>query len=562
LKFTDSQGGLPSFLALLLILFATSLWAQSSLSPVIDHGDVTLYKPWLDSFNHAQKIAAFASSHGFRTLNHMLLSGKAASLYHYASYIIPAELCALTPTTAYQSFCGFLVPLGFLLSGLAAFVLIRSFWRPWAGFAACAVLFLVPDPSQMGMGNHFLSYHWLQQIAPGGLYAVALMALAWIFMFEGCKSGSVARIVISYVLWGVTANYKIHIFFANALPMAVYPAIFFRRSSKLIKCLWFFASLTLLGLMMKFTEQISLMPLIKLDGSAFHPYTSSVISMFDSDLLKQFFTHQLATHFQAVNQCWTVALMSVMLVTCTFGVVGLLYFIMIGLLRGKIDPGLLFFPLIIIVNYLIMSLGLAFDSHGIARPEELLHRPFVWAYFAVTAWTGGMIYLRFKDILSRSGKVRKVILGIVFLSLLFPLYLGRHIQLGPSWGKTHTDHAVPTGLVKACDFIRTHSEKNDIVQDSQNDRKAIVTALSERQSYVIDYFFIQAKLMTEQKDRLSAIAFVKKMTDPQAIVDFFVKRHIKWFILHPEDDIPWRKDLSARCAYESHGYRIYFFQDR
>ncbi len=117
-------------------------------------------------FFHAQKISAFAFSKGFRTLSHMILSGVPAPFYHYACYVAPATLCSLGQTTAYQAFGCFLVPLGVVLAGLAAFVLISFFWGPWAGLSACVVLFLIPDPLQLWAANHWLSYHWQQQISP------------------------------------------------------------------------------------------------------------------------------------------------------------------------------------------------------------------------------------------------------------------------------------------------------------------------------------------------------------------------------------------------------------
>lgn len=42
-----------------------------------------------------------------------------------------------------------------------------------------------------------------------------------------------------------------------------------------------------------------------------------------------------------------------------------------------------------------MSLDLAFDTKHIGMPEELVHRPFVWAYLAVFTWTSGGLYFFF-----------------------------------------------------------------------------------------------------------------------------------------------------------------------
>jgi hypothetical protein len=44
-------------------------------------------------------------------------------------------------------------------------------------------------------------------------------------------------------------------------------------------------------------------------------------------------------------------------------------------LRFKTAAAALAFPFLVIMNYLVMSLGLALDTKKIGTPEELLHRP-------------------------------------------------------------------------------------------------------------------------------------------------------------------------------------------
>ncbi len=39
-----------------------------------------------------------------------------------------------------------------------------------------------------------------------------------------------------------------------------------------------------------------------------------------------------------------------------------------------------------------MATCLSYDDRHIGGVEELLHRPFVWAYFAVCAWTAAGVY--------------------------------------------------------------------------------------------------------------------------------------------------------------------------
>lgn len=556
-NFSSDKDNFPSFLSLVLILVATSFWAQSSINPIISVGETTIFRPWVDYFFHARQINAFASSHGFNTIDNMVLSGMGSPFYHYASYIIPAELCTFTQTVAYYSFCSFHVPLGFLLSGLAAFVLIKYFWGPWAGFAACVSLFLIPDPSQMGLNNHWLSYHWLQQIAATGLYGVALMSMAWIFMFDGCRNGRLSSVFMSFVLAFFSLNFKFHIFFANAFIIWMYPTLFYNKCSHKTKMLWFVFSLSCYIIIVKLSQQITSIPLIKLDGSAAGKYTSLVISQFDSSRLVNFFSVKILTIYPMLNDILWYCFMGFMMFVNTFGIFGLIYFILFWLLRKTVDLDILMFPLIIIITYLVMSIGLAYDTHGVAMPEELLHRPFVWAYFIVAAWVGGAVYFYFRNKQIQINKIQIACIFIIILGLfLIPIKWGSDVQRGSKWGDAYINTAVPTGLVKASEFIREQKGKCDVIQDSQNDTKGIVTALSERQSYLMQYF-TQRNLLPEQQSRIESLSILKNMTTTKDIKEYFTGKNIRCYILHPEDTVSWPKDFLNNYVFESYKYKVY-----
>ena len=104
----------------------------------------------------------------------MQMSGQVPPMYQYAIYVTPAAVFCLTKSSAYITFVSFLVPFGILLSGLAAFSLVASAWGQWPGIAATLAVTLLLDAYQQGFGNKWLSYHFLQQAAPDGLYGVAL----------------------------------------------------------------------------------------------------------------------------------------------------------------------------------------------------------------------------------------------------------------------------------------------------------------------------------------------------------------------------------------------------
>jgi len=84
-------------------------------------------------------------------------------LYHYAAYFTPALIKHASGLPSYAAFAGILVPMGVFLHRSWAYVLVASFWGTWPGLAACGALLLLPDGAQQGMGNTFLSYHWLAQ---------------------------------------------------------------------------------------------------------------------------------------------------------------------------------------------------------------------------------------------------------------------------------------------------------------------------------------------------------------------------------------------------------------
>ncbi len=559
INFMDSKDNLQSFLSLMLIMLATSLWTQSSINAVLNSGEITIYKPWMDSFFHARQICAFTASHGFNTIGNMLVSGKPPIFYHYASYIIPAELCSFTPTTSFQSFCSFLIPCGLFLTGLAAFILIELFWGSWAGFAACVALFLIPDPSRIILNNHWYSYQWLQQISPSGMYGIALMAIAWIFMLEGCKKGIISAVIISYLITILCINYKFHLFFANSFIIWIYPTLFFNKFSKVIKSILFIFAAALYIAIIIYSQKFTNLPYINLDGSAISNYSTFVLSMCENKWLQSFFSAKISTGIPFINTILNLCFWGMMIFINTFGIFGLLYFIILWLQRKKINLNILIFPLIIIVNYMVMSLGLAYDKHGIAMPEELIHRPFIWAYFIVCIWVGGAIYFYLQDYLVQNNKIQKSFIFIIIISFLFiPYKLGVDIQGGISWGKSYINNQIPTGLVNCCDYIRNHSSKNIVIQDSRDDRFGEVTALSERQCFVINYF-TQRILLPEQITRIEAVSNLKNMKDESEIKNFFSKNKIDMYVLHSDEVVSWPKNILDKYVYQSYGYKVYSY---
>ena len=391
------------------------MWATDALTPTSVETDTTVFRFWQDSFIHARLISAFAQSHGLGTISDIYASGTPTQVYHYASYVAPAAVSAITGNAAVDIFASFYLPFGILLTGLAAFSLSASIWGKWPGLAASAALILLPDAYQQGFANPYLSYNFMQQVNPGGLYGVACIALAWLFILDGCKTGKYSSVALGYALTIVDLAYKAQIFVANAFLAMIYPCLFFSRMRwhrRLIIGLLF---VTVFMFIVAKTQTIAQVPTLRLDGSSAREYLNLLIDQWEPGRLKSFFSRWFWWTDQPLRR---EVLGVVMILLATFGAWIIACAAVIYTQRRILGPALLLFPVLIIVNYLTMSLGLAMNYNGIGRPEELLNRPLVWAYFAVVVWTVGGAYATvFGDKPPRSVGARICATGALALAL-------------------------------------------------------------------------------------------------------------------------------------------------
>ena len=218
------------------------------------------------------------------------------------------------------------------------------------------------------------------------------------------------------------------------------------------------------------------------------------------------------------------------------------------------------FPLFVIANYLIMALGLAMDHKAIGSPDELLNRPLVWAYFAVVAWTGGAVYHDSSAKVRRARLRSRSVLGsVALLALLVPFSLATNLQTFPHWPGSRASGRrvrVQTCLVDAARYIREHSAPGDVVQDSGNDPRVWVTALSERP----DFAMYAPNRPPEGLDRrLADLAAFKRLANAAEIKAFAARNHIAWYLLRSTSDVAWPPSLLDHAVFECGGYRVLHF---
>ena len=547
---------LPSLFALVLCAVATTLWCSDGLTPLVRNGPTTIIRLWGDSFVHARHISAFAHAHGLASMSDIRMWGEPLFLYHYASYAVPAAVDALTRSGAYEVFASFLLPVGVLLTGLAAFAFGGGVFGRWPAVAASAALLLVPDAYQQGFGNKYLSYNFMQQVNVGGLYGVACMAVAWIFVLHGCRSRSIASIAIGWTFALLTLTFKAHVFVANAFLIMIYPCLFVPG----IRLRWrAVIAAGLVGcfvLVVMLSQQIDRVPTLRLDGSGLTTYVAYLLANQDAGLLKTVVEQGLG---DAPWPALRLAICGAILVLLgTFGYWSVAAIAAAFWIRKRVPAAVWAFPLLVMANYLIMSLGLAMDEKEIGSPDEFVNRPLVWAFFALAAWTGGAIYYRlFGEGLPRTGRARLALAAVALLGLAGPLAFASNLQTFPHWPEFASFKSVPTCLIDTARFIRDHSAPSDVVQDSENDLGGLwVTGLSER-AYFAMYAPNRPPMGLDR--RLSDLDAFKRLTDADAVRSFALRNHIAWYLLRPTSDVAWPATILNQAVFECGGYRVLHF---
>jgi hypothetical protein len=217
------------------------------------------------------------------------------------------------------------------------------------------------------------------------------------------------------------------------------------------------------------------------------------------------------------------------------------------------------FPLVVTLNYLVMSMGLAYNTKTTKNPQELNHRPFVWAYFVAAVFAGGLLYhLVLDDRVRRSRRWRNVALAVLAAFLIVPYTYGPNVQVGSRWwAQWFTWQNYPRGWLECGRFIRETAQPGDIAQDSENDKILILSAMSEHPPYASAYFDGQVNLVLLR--RVQELKAFKRLRDPESIYRFASERNIRWYVLHPEARVLWPQSILSTVVFSWHGYRVFSF---
>jgi hypothetical protein len=546
---------------IVLCLAAVTLWRSDSLDPVTELPGTVVVNEWPDAFFHSAQIAAFASARGLGSVQDVRMAGARAEPYHFAPYVLPALLSSVTPTSCVEAFSSFFVPFGLLLTALGTYVLMSSLFGEWPAMAGSVVLTAAPDAFQQGLGNPFLGYHWLQQIGPAGPYGVALVAIAWALMIHGCRRGSRALVLASYLVTPLVCLVKAQLFVANALLVLLFPVFFFpgiRLRARMILAAAFTAAFVLAA---AGSQRLSFVPTLRLDGSAVSWYGATLLRSQEDGPM-----HGVVSRLLSPDQAGLEAGLSLAIVLFggTFGAFGLALAASVVVLRHRVSAMALAFPVIVAANYLIQSVGLALNTRPFGTREELLHRPLVWAYVVVCSWCAAAWYAAVNGNRAPSrGRVRWLLAVGGLLALLLPLRFSRGLQTVSTWPEYRAYPALPACQYAAARYIRAHGATTDLVQDSLNDPRFVVAGLSERQAFAQAFALDRARERRppQLRERLRQLAILKRPSRTGDEVREFAERNgIGWYLANPGDGASWASLLPGHLAFECEGYRVFAFR--
>jgi hypothetical protein len=560
---SEATNRVPDLLCLLISGIGATLWCTDALSPIVTDGQNTVFKLWHDSFTHMRIISTFAQSNGLGTVSDLRMAGARPYIYHYATYFMPAAIESLTGSDALEVFTGFQLPFGVLLTGLAAFALATSLWGSWPGLAASCAVILLPDAYQQGFGNRYMSYNFHQQVNLAGLYGLACTTVAWIFILNGCKAGRYTSIIIGYALILLTVAYKSEIFVANAFLAMIYPCLFFTGLRARPRWLIATAFLFLFGVAVWLSQKVEGVPTLRPDFSfqSAAEYARMVLKGYDSGFFKSLFSWLILPQRPRVIGGLSAA---AMVLISSLGLWSVAFGIMFLYLRKRTEPAILFFPLALIINYLVMALVLSLNTTDPEASDVLQNQPVVWAYFGVVSWTAGAAYAcAFGNHLPQARGIRVCMVMLVVLSFVIPWRFGRDLQTLPAWrGSAGVDQfasfpSFPSCLVRAAQYIGQNSQSGDVIQDSENDPHMLVGGLAERREFASD--LVTKKRSDELTERIGNLASFKATTSEAGLAAFARNNKIGWYLLRPETKVHWPESTRRNYSFDCEGYRVYHF---
>jgi hypothetical protein len=271
------------------------------------------------------------------------------------------------------------------------------------------------------------------------------------------------------------------------------------------------------------------MPTLLLNGSGFADYTHWLTEIQAPGWIKSMVTLPSIQEYGRTYR--KIFAYSLLVIFCSIGIAFIIYPLLIRKLLENNPIYIVLFPCLVATIYLIMSLGFALETRGIGRPEELQHRPFIWAYFVFTVWTVGGSYYYFFGQKSPSNKIKATLIGGTCSLLVVPWHFSQGVQnLEVMGGLTR----IPLCQYQAAQYISQNSKPNALIQDSATN--ITTAALSGRQNWLSWYAH---RLPVGHTQRTEQFKNILQSNNPLEISQFMRDNNIEYFIAEPGTLMQW-----------------------
>jgi hypothetical protein len=542
-------------LCVIASLAAATAWSQDLILPTSPVSGGIVFKPWSDFFFHATIVARSLGTQTLPQVGNYEWAGFPAIVYHYASYSLASCLAKVGHVPAYDTVVGFWTPFGSFLTGLTSYALGRVIWSQGAGLAALTGALLIPDAGLLNISHPIYGYFWLQHIAPGGLYGVAIAGTALILIVQGAREGRRVWIVSGVVVGALVALFKVPVF-AAAFPLLLFYAILAWPPRQRLRWLIFGVCVAAGVALLPLANRFYVGPNVHFDFSGNAPYWKLLAGMASGTRVESYYQvfstgHPFPSHLaQAIGLTLLNAL-------GIFAVVAPITWLLA--VRRKTWQASEGISMATVVILLLMTFGLSGDL----RSSELIHRPFVWAYWLVASLTAGRLFSMVAGGRPQL-KTGAVIFGIVVLLLIAVRY-GSGLERG-KWlrASAYSMLRVDRGLVDCAHYIRSQLPVSAVAQDSHLDTFLILGALSERRSFAarpelwkgVSKAFRDSPYQ-EQLRKLQSLQQATNVPDLQRSVR---ETGIRWYVVHPNDSNFWPTEFRDRPLFKSDGYKVYDMQ--
>lgn len=546
-------------LAVAVTLVASALWSFENLQALDEESTGPVSHPWVDVFFHAQRIALFARSTGPATLVDPSLAGVALPPYHYASHLPPAFVAAATGVDAYALAASLLPTLGVQLTGLAAYTLGAAWFGPSGGLFATLGLLLVPDPSFLGLSSRYTSYHFYQQVGPGGSYAVAALGLAWVWAWRAVQGASLRWAIAAAVACGIVALFKVQIALVYALGLLLFAAAALgswpRRLAAMVAILVAWGGALLLS------RYVPHAPTLEFSPGGLDAILALLVSRLPEWMVPWRWT--LLPQGSAYWRLLVVGLPFILL--SMYGLWLIAAAVAAGrILRTPTARIVLWFPAIALVCHLAVLTILAPNRGPHGDPFEIILKTLIWPYFALAVWgsaaLGSWLERAARPTYRRLWSVAGVVVAAGMLGVVG--WCGTRVQWGMAEDPRFPSHWLmrtrfPPGFVGAARWVRDHAGPHDVVQLSGNDALLSFGALSERGTYFAHAAYNVGPMTGEEERRYQAFVAIRKAGSVAAAARMARDLGIHWLVVSDEVRAGWADDPEMRPSYAEAGYRVF-----